>query len=142
MFIVNTTGLCIIGFILCLGVATAEVVVVVSPKNPATVLNTRQVTDIFLGKASRFPDGNLAMPIDQAEGTRVRDEFYTTVAGKSAAQVKSHWSKIIFTCRGLPPKEMANNNEVKNILANNLAAIGYIDKSAIDDSVKVLTISP
>jgi hypothetical protein len=60
--------------------------------------------DIFLGKTARFPDGSQAVPVDQSEGTIVRDEFYNKLVGKSAAQMKAYWSKIIFTGRGQPPR--------------------------------------
>ena len=62
----------------------------------------RQGTDIFLGRATRFPNGLLAVPIDQVEGSAAREEFYTRFVGKSAAQMKAYWSKIIFTGRGQP----------------------------------------
>ena len=135
---------CLIALSLSFGSAraVAEVVAVVSAKNPVTTLNKNQVTDIFLGKSSRFPDGSPAMPVDQSEGSTTRDEFYATVANKTPAQVKAHWSKIIFTGRGQPPKEVVNSSEVKKLLTGNPAAIGYIDKSALDASVKPLTISP
>jgi ABC-type phosphate transport system substrate-binding protein len=91
-----------------------------------------------LGKASRFPDGSQAIPIDQAEGSAVRDEFYDKVAGRSAAQIKAYWSKIIFTGRGQPPPSVSNNVEMKKRIGENPAAIGYIDRSMVDDSVRVV----
>ena len=48
---------------LSVGSAAAEVVVVVSKNSPVTALTREQVVDIFLGKASRFPDGTRAVPI-------------------------------------------------------------------------------
>src|SRR6202167_1400973 len=89
---------------LVLGAAVrADVVAVVSSKNPLASLSKSQVADIFLGKTVRFPDGTLAVPIDQEEGSAARNEFYATFTGKSPAQLKSHWTKIIFTGRGQPP---------------------------------------
>jgi hypothetical protein len=96
------------------------------------------VADIFLGKTVRFPDGTLAVPIDQAEGSPARDEFYATFTGKSPVQIKSHWTKIIFTGRGQPPKAVANSTEVRQLLAANSQAISYIERSAVDSSVKIL----
>jgi ABC-type phosphate transport system substrate-binding protein len=118
--------------------ATADVVVVVSSKSQVVTLSKSQVTDIFLGKSARFPDGSPAVPIDQAEGTAVRDEFYSSFAGKSAAQIKAHWSKIIFTGRGQPPKSVSNSDATKRLLAENPHAIGYIERNLVDNSVKVL----
>src|SRR5882757_2003662 len=102
MYLVNRIGLAVVGLALSVGagVVKADVVAVVSAKNSLTTLSKNQVADIFLGKAVRFPDGTQALPIDQAEGTVARDEFYAKFTGKSVAQLKAHWSKIIFTGRG------------------------------------------
>lgn len=120
------------------GSARADVVAVVSSTSAVTTLSKDQVTDIFLGKVSRFPNGTQAIPIDQADGSSARDEFYATCAGKSPAQVKSHWAKIIFTGRGQPPKTVPTNAEVKQIIAANPQAIGYMERSAVDSTVKVV----
>ena len=90
---------------LCSGQAAAAVVAVVSAKNPVTSLSKNYVADIFLGKTSKFPDGSRAVPVDQAEGSAARDAFYLQFTGKSPAQVKMYWSKMIFTGRGQPPHE-------------------------------------
>jgi ABC-type phosphate transport system substrate-binding protein len=117
---------------------TEDVVAVVSAKSPVTTLNATQVADLFLGKTSRFPDGTQAMPIDQAEDSAARERFYAQFTGKSPAQVKAHWSKIIFTGRGQPPKQVASEAEAKKLIATNPNAIGYIDSALVDGSVRVL----
>jgi len=118
--------------------AVADVVAVVSARSPIAALSRSQVADIFLGKASHFPDGALAAPIDQAEGSSMRDEFYERIVGKSAAQIKAYWSKIIFTGRGQPPPTVANDDEMKRRIRENPAAIGYIDRRFVDDSVRIV----
>ena len=137
---VNRVGHFVLGLFLCSseGIAAAEEVAVVSAKSPVTALTRDQVADIFLGKASRFPDGSQAVPIDQAEGSAARDEFYVKFAGKSPAQVKAHWSKIIFTGRGQPPREVPSSTEAKKRVVENPHAISYIDQRLVDGSVKVL----
>ena len=122
------------------GARAEDVVAVVSAKSPVTSLTPAQVADIFLGKTSRFPDGTQATPIDQPEDSAVRDRFYTQVTGKSQAQVKAYWSKIIFTGRGQPPVQAANGVEVKKMIAQNPAAIGYIDAALVDESVRVVSL--
>lgn len=123
---------------LAVGPATADVVAVVSAASTVTALRKDQVADIFLGKVSRFPNGTPAVAIDHAEGSPVRDEFYVTYAGKSPAQIKSHWAKIIFTGRGQPPKAVSNDSEILKLTAANPQAISYLERSAVDGSVKVL----
>jgi ABC-type phosphate transport system substrate-binding protein len=132
------SSIIIMGLLVASSPVSADVVAVVSSKSTVTTLNRSQVEDIFLGKTTRFPDGSRAEPIDQSEGTTVRDEFYTKLTGKSAAQMKAYWSKIIFTGRGQPPKTLPNAAEVKKRLAENPAAIGYIDVKLVDASVRVV----
>ena len=115
-----------------------DVVAVVSAKSPVASLSAAQVADIFLGKASRFPDGSPALPIDLQEDSPARERFYAQFTGKSPAQVKAHWSKIIFTGRGQPPVQAASGVQARKMIADNPNAIGYIDQSLVDGSVRVL----
>ena len=123
---------------LSLAAGAEDVVAVVSAKSPITALNSEQVADIFLGKTTRFPDGSVAVPIDQTEDSADRDRFYVQYTGKSPAQVKAHWSKLIFTGRGQPPRQVANGAEAKRAVAENPHAIAYIDNRLVDSTVRVL----
>jgi len=137
----NRKKLSVLGLVLSLtigGGASAEVVAIVSAKNPTTTLSAEQVSDIFLRKASAFPGGATAVPLDQAENSPQRDEFYTKLMHKSAVQMKSYWSRIIFSSKGEPPKSLPDSKEIKKAVANDPNAIGYIDKSNIDSSVKAV----
>jgi ABC-type phosphate transport system substrate-binding protein len=136
----SRSALVVIGLALSLSsaVVEADVVAVVSAKSPITALDKSQVAELFLGKTSRFPNGVQAVPIDQAEGLAVRDEFYGKVLGKTAAQMKAYWSKIIFTGRGQPPPSVSNDIEMKKHISANPTAIGYIDRSLVDNSVRVI----
>jgi ABC-type phosphate transport system substrate-binding protein len=116
----------------------ADVVAVVSARSAVPALNKEQVAAIFLGKASRFPDGGPAVPIDQTEGSPTRDAFYVKLTGKSPAQLKAYWAKIIFTGRGRPPLAVSGSSEVKQRLAENPHAIGYIEYDKLDGSVRAL----
>jgi len=121
--------------------AFADVVPVVSSKSPVHELSRNQVVDIFLGKVTRFPSGELAVPIDQAEGSEVRDAFYNQFANWTAAQLKAYWSKIVFTGKGQPPREVSPSERVKRVLADNPNFIGYIDRADVDANVKVVLLA-
>jgi hypothetical protein len=129
------------GLAMCLATAVvqADVVAVVSARSSVITLSKSQVADIFLGKSGRYPNGTQAVPIDQEEGSPARTEFYTSYASKSPAQLKAHWSKIIFTGRGKPPLAVANSIEARKLIAADSRAIAYIDRNAVDSSVRVLT---
>ena len=131
---------CLITLLLpCAG--AVEMVVIVSAKSSVGQLRADQVADIFLAQVGHFPDGADAVALDQGVGSPLRNEFYAKVAAKSPALVKAYWAKMIFTGRGQPPKEAPNSAAVRKLVADNPALIGYIEKSALDSSVKpVLTV--
>ena len=126
------------GAILLQGAAAGELVVIVSSKSPVNTLRQEQVADIFLGQIANFPGGLEAIALDQSIGSVERDEFYTKVTSKTRPLVKAYWTKMIFTGRGQPPKEIGGSAAVRKMVADNPTLIGYIDKSALDASVKTV----
>ena len=127
-----------LALILACPTVEADVVAVVSSKSAVTALTKSQVADLFLGRSIRFPGGMQAVPIDRDEGTRAREEFYAAFTGKSPAQVKSYWAKMIFTGRGQPPRSVASDAEVRKILEANPQAIAYVERGALDSGLRVL----
>jgi ABC-type phosphate transport system substrate-binding protein len=117
--------------------AAAEVAVIVNPSNSASMSN-EDVAKLYLGKTKKFTDGNNAVPIDRKEGSEIRVQFIETVVGKDESQMKSYWSRLIFTGKGVPPKVADSDQEVKELVSRNPDIIGYIDASSVDDSVKVV----
>ena len=116
--------------------AFAELVIVVNPKNPATRMFPSQAAQFFLGGSVMF------VPVEQPENSPIRAEFYKKVLEKEPAQVQAIWSKIVFTGKGKPPKEAKNSAEVRKVVSENVNAIGYIEKDAVDDTVKVIATVP
>lgn len=112
--------------------ALAQVVVVVNPKAAESTMTKEQVAQFFLGKSTAMT------PIDQPDGAPIRADFYKKVADKDAAQAKALWSKLVFTGKTTMPKEVADSAAVKAAVAANPKAIGYIDKGAVDATVKVV----
>ena len=116
--------------------AQAEVVVIVNPKHPAASMTAEQVANVYLGKDASFS------PADLPESASQRNEFYTKVAGKDSAQVKAIWARLVFTGKTQPPKEIGSSADAVKFVAGNDKAIAYVDKGAVDGSVKaVLTVN-
>jgi ABC-type phosphate transport system substrate-binding protein len=110
-------------------VRAEEIVVIVNPG--AAPISQAQLADLFLAKSS------VLIPIDQAADSAIYVEFYKKATGRDTAQVKAIWSRILFTGRGVPPKQLPDSASVKKAVATNPKAVGYIEKSAVDASVKV-----
>lgn len=116
--------------------AFANVAVIVHPSNTASV-SQDDINKIFTGRAKSFTDGKAAEPLNLSEAVAVRGDFDQKALGRSSSQMKAYWSKLVFTGKGTPPKEMASEQEVLDAVAKNPAAIGYVSAAAVTDSVKV-----
>lgn len=132
---------CTLAGILIFGSAgAADLVVIVSARAPVTTMRPDQVADIFLSESNRFPDGSEATPVDQQIATAFRDEFYEKLTHRSPALMRAYWTKMIFTGRGQPPREAPGNAGVKKLVAENPGLIGYIDRSALDATVRAVLV--
>lgn len=124
-------------FLMLSSIAQAEVAVIVHPGNAAT-FDDDSIERIFLVKSKKFSDGSAAVPINQSEGGPAREAFDANVLKKTSAQLKSYWSKLVFTGKGSQPQDVSGDAEVKALISANPNMIGYVDAGAVDGSVKVV----
>lgn len=103
-------------------------------------LTRSELADIFLGKKESLSDGVSVVPVDQPEGQPVRKQFYDRYLDRSLAQVKTYWSKLIFTGRGRPPRTVPGRLTAADYIAENPYTIGYIDKDEVDERLRVIPI--
>jgi ABC-type phosphate transport system substrate-binding protein len=116
------------------------VVVVVSAASGVTEMSRLHLADLYLGRTTRFPNGAQAVAIDQRPGSPVRAAFSAAFLGRSEAQVKAYWSKIIFTGRGRPPAEASGDEAVRDLIAGDPRAIGYIDPRLVNSTIRVVRV--
>ncbi len=113
----------------------AEFAVIVHPSNNIQ-LSPKDIQRIFLGQSKSFSNNLPVIPVDQPIGMDIRKKFSEKLLKKSNQQIKAYWARQIFTGKGLPPKELTPARLVKEFVAQNKNAIGYIDADLLDTSVK------
>ncbi|MBZ0071466.1 MAG: hypothetical protein WCY26_10480 [Thiohalobacteraceae bacterium] len=133
---------CLLAALLCLSTASsmADPVPIVHPSNAAATISVDDLRRIYLGKSGTLADGTAVVPVDQTTGTASRQAFYTGFIDKSESQVTAYWSRLIFTGKGQPPQAVGDDAAVRKWVAGHPDAIGYIDDSAADATVKVLQV--
>lgn len=119
-------------------VVYADTAVIVSSSNSNAAMDSKLISRIYLGKSSKFPNGDQAIPVDQSDGNASRDGFNDKILGKNSSQLKAYWSRLIFTGKGTPPQQVGDDAAIKELIAKNPNMIGYIDSASVDDSVKVV----
>ncbi len=130
------TVLLIAGLVLS-PLAQAEVAVIVHPSNAAT-LDADAVSKLYLGREKSFPGGAAAVPLALGDDAAATAEFNDKILKKPSSQLKAYWSKLIFTGKGTPPKEIASDAEMVKLISSNPNMIGFVDAKAVDGSVKVV----
>lgn len=130
----------LIGLLILLSPATfADVAVIVHPGNAQT-FDKSSITRLFLGKDKTFTNRETVFLITQTESTSPTQEFNSKVLEKNAKQLKSHWSRLVFTGKGVPPNEMVSDADVINEVKKNVNAIGYVDAAVVTKEVKVVAV--
>ena len=116
--------------------AFADISVIVNPNNNIE-LSAKEVRAIYLAKTNAFPSGDKVQPLDINNNDEIKNKFSKDVLRKSPSSLNSYWSRMIFSAKGTPPQSLSMA-AVKVKVANDKSAIGYIDSSMVDDSVRVV----
>jgi ABC-type phosphate transport system substrate-binding protein len=129
------------GLMLAVSASAAEgFKVVVNEARGVSSLTKAEVSAMLLKKTTEWGDGTPVTPVDQPAASPVRKTFSSRIHGREAAAVKSYWQQQIFAGRGVPPVEMASDEEVLAYVRSHPGAIGYVSDSAGTDGVKVVTV--
>jgi len=112
--------------------ARADVVVIVGAQSNIHTVTIDQISRVYQGKS------NTMTPVDIAGPSSARREFYAKVVGRDDAQVKAKLLSLVVTGKGSAPKELPSGAEVVKAVAADPNAIGYVDRSYVNITVKVI----
>lgn len=119
------------------GSAIADIAVIVNPANNST-LDKSAIKKLFMGKAKKFANGDIALPMNAPKGSPTRKNFNKKALGRSSSQINAYWAKLTFTGKGKMPRELSSDAEIIATIASNQGAISYVDASSVTDAVKVI----
>lgn len=122
----------------CSASTWADLLLIVNSSNPVASLERKQVVDIFMGRATAFPNQQPAHTLDVASANNLRAIFYKNLTGKSEAQVDAYWATLVFAGRMSPPEKLPNEAAVIKAVKENHAAIGYVTRQSLPAGVKVV----
>ena len=130
---------CLLLLGICAASANADIAIVVHPSFQGTSLSKSDFASLYLGRSSTFPSGNQATPIDQPSGP-VRDQMLSQLLDKTDAQMAHIWSRLVFSGNAKSLPKVADDKAMLERVAKDPSAIGYVDASSVNSSVKVLAI--
>ena len=132
-----TAGAFILLSLFFCGQSLAAIAVIVHPSNESQFDKTT-IERLFMGKMHSFENGRAALPLNATAGSETRELFNQQVIGRSEAQINAYWSRLLFTGKGRPPRELSSDSEILSAVAENKDAIGYIALASVTDAVRVV----
>jgi len=118
---------------------TGEVVVICNDSVSADTMKRRDIKDIFLGKNTRWEDGQ-KITFVMLSGGDAHESFLREYVGKTPSQFRTYWKKKAFTGKGRIPETFATPEEVIDFVVKTPGAIGYIPSDAYQNQIKSMMI--
>ena len=124
-----------IGAFILVGLAAASLaaeqprsgyVLIGHPAGRVSRIDRRFLAEVFLRRATRWPDDTPIYPVDLAPDALARVRFSQDILSRSVASVRSYWQQRIFSGQGLPPPELSNDEAVVSYVVTHPGAIGYV----------------
>lgn len=123
------------------GASGGDVAVIVNPRNPETDVRFSEVEHIFKQEKQHWKAGERIYLILQESGTAEKDIVLRRVYRMTDVELKQFWLGKLFRGEIASfPRVAPSNAAVKRIVAWAPNALGFIDASGVDASVKVLRI--
>jgi hypothetical protein len=118
--------------------APADLVVIAHPSACAERISRKDVVNIYMGRLRELPCGQAAQPLDLPRDGEETAGFYRLLVGKSISEINAYWARLLFSGRTQPPEVRATQDEMLDFVARTPQAIGYVDRSRVDDRVRIL----
>jgi ABC-type phosphate transport system substrate-binding protein len=116
-----------------------EVDVIVNKGNDTGELSLADAKKIFMGDKSVWGSGKRVTILMLAPGQPERAVILKEIYKMSESDYGKYFLQAAFSGRvTAPPKDVGSAGQMKQLVAGNPGAIGYLKKEDVDDSVKVV----
>jgi ABC-type phosphate transport system substrate-binding protein len=114
------------------------IVVIVNKANPASSLVVSELRPIFQTTKTSWGHGGDAVPFNLPYDNGLRQEFDRVVLGLDPDRVARYWQDRKIRGGARAPKQLASVSAVLAAVAANPGAVGYLNASDANGTVKVV----
>ncbi|HXC31363.1 MAG TPA: hypothetical protein VNZ56_02760 [Verrucomicrobiae bacterium] len=116
-----------------------EVDIIVNKTNTIDDLPIADAKKVFLGDKTTWPSGKRVTVLMLAQGMPERAVVLREIYKMPEDQLGQYFVQAAFAGKiSAPPKEVASAAQMKQAVAANPGAIGYVKRDEVDDSVKAV----
>lgn len=120
-------------------VSAAERLAIIVHVDRVVELDLEAIAQIYLKTRRFWRTGEPIIPVNREADSAPRELFTRRVLHSDARQLGIYWNRQYF--QGvLPPATLASDEAILRFVARDRRAIGYVDASVLDGSVRVVMI--
>lgn len=113
-----------------------DIAVVASSKFNSNTVEKVELKRLFLAKTNRIH--NSKVKVMELVDTSCKETFYKKISNKTQSQLRAYWSRLIFTGKAKPHKQVKSLDALLSKMAENASIISYVPLSMVSDKMKVL----
>ncbi|MGB0370301.1 MAG: hypothetical protein ACPGN3_03060 [Opitutales bacterium] len=117
----------------------ADYLLITHPSNPVNSVSAKDVESILSGQNNRWESGS-AVRLAVYKGGDFHEATIKALTGRSGSQFKRFWKKLIFTGKGIAPKEQKDVAEMVDFVTSTENSFGYVPAGQ-EGSAKVLIVN-
>jgi ABC-type phosphate transport system substrate-binding protein len=121
----------LLGVILFVSSARAEIAVIVNSQNPVKSITRTQLADFFLKKLKLWPDGTPMRFFDRNDSSDLRKDFLHDYVRKSPRDVELYWIGQKLYSGHSAPSQISSDNLMEVMVSRFPGAIGYVSKDFV-----------
>ena len=119
--------------------AGEEVDIIVNKANTIDDLSPADAKKVFMGDKTTWPSGKRVTILMLAQGQPERAAVLRGIYKMSEDDYGQYFTQAAFAGKvSAPPKDVASAAQMKQAVAGNPGAIGYVKKEDVDDTVKAV----
>jgi ABC-type phosphate transport system substrate-binding protein len=121
--------------------ATHDVAVIVNPENRLSQVSRLELVRLFQMTQQRWPNGEKIYLIMQEQGTLEKQIVLHKIYRMNSDELKRFWLTKIYRGELTSfPKTLGSNESIRRFVSRVRNAVGFVDASFVDDSVKAVRI--
>lgn len=114
--------------------------VVVHPNVPVSEIGQQEARALFTMSQHSWQDGTPVVVFVLPDSSPIHKEFCKKHLGMFAHQLRQTWDRKVFSGTGQAPELASTVEEMRALISKTPGAIGYLPESAINRTVRPITI--
>jgi len=123
-------------FITIINLHAIEIAVITNAKSLNARVSKSQLKRLFLAK-SDYIDG-VRLKVIELSSTEYKEAFYHHITNKNSVQLRSYWTRLIFTGKALPPKQFTSKQELFQQIEEKKDIVTYLPLKEIPADTHII----